>query len=355
MKPSEHYQTLIQTERYKTDPNQAKVIAEFDRIYLSLQKKKRVYQCFQKAKPVIGLYLWGGVGIGKTWLMDIFHSCLDQSITLRTHFHRFMRQIHLELKQLQGHANPLALIAKGLAKKIRVLCFDEFFVNDIVDAMLLEGLLQALFNEGICLVTTANLAPDELYKNGLQRERFLPAIDLIKQYTHVSHMESSNDYRLTTLLQAGVYFSPLNEITRIAMRDRFDAYAGTHWKANEMLLIEGRTIPTVRCGSGIVWFNFQDLCNIPRSQIDYLEIARSFHTILLSNVPQIQSHQDNLALYFINLIDILYDNRTKLILSSAVPVSELYIEGRFSFEFQRTKSRLIEMQSIEYLQQPHGG
>jgi cell division protein ZapE len=355
MTPTQRYVEYLASGRFQKDPDQALAIAQLDRIYHAIIKKQtqgwRRFIGFNRKKvPVKGLYLWGGVGIGKTWLMDILCDSLPEQTKMRRHFHSFMQQIHQELKLWQGQKNPLRRVAKRLAQQTLVLLFDEFFVTDITDAMILSGLLQTLFEEGVTLVATSNIVPDDLYKDGLQRERFLPAIELIKQNTKVFYLPSERDYRLRPLEQAGIYYSSNDEQTRQQMRARFEELAGSHWQEAEVLMIAGRPIPTVRLGSGVVWLNFQDLCQIPRSQVDYLELARSFNTILLSDVPQIASKQDNLILYLMYLVDILYDNQTKLIISAAVPIEQLYQQGRYLRQFQRTKSRLLEMQSVEYLQ-----
>ncbi len=360
MTPLARYQQLIASGEYQPDPEQAQVMHEFDKVYMALKPrfvapgilKKSIQWLKPKSVLVKGLYIWGDVGVGKTWMMDIFYHCMPEAVRMRMHFHRFMREVHRELKRLQGSADPLNLIAKRIAKTKIVICFDEFFVHDITDAMLLAGLLEALFNEGVTLVTTSNTAPDELYKNGLQRERFLPAIAHIKQNTTVLHMVGNNDYRLRELHQAGVYFYPIDDTTRDKMRARFEAIV-TKWEEHELLLIAGRGIPTVRSASGVVWINFQVLCSTPRSQMDYLELAQSFHTIFLSQVPKFGSRDNNQVLYLINLVDICYDTKVNLVISAAVPIEDLYQEGRLKQEFERTKSRLYEMQSIEYLQTPH--
>lgn len=358
MTPLEKYQQFIQSGKFQRDPVQRKAITELDVIYQALiprlKRRNTIFGKLMHSKtPITGLYLWGGVGIGKTWLMDIFYDSLPPQGKCRTHFHRFMKGIHNQLKSLQGRKNPLNFVAKQFAKEYQVLCFDEFLVADITDAMLLAGLLKALFKEGVTLITTSNVNPDLLYKGGVSRDRFLPAIDLIKQFTQVMHLASKEDYRLRTLRQVGVYYTPLNEATRENMRQRFEVLAGSHWKQGELLIIEGRGIPTVRLGRSIVWFNFEVICNIPRSQLDYLEIAKSFHTVLLSNVAQLSAQQSNEALYLIKLVDVFYDAQVKLIMSAACAIDDIYSQGSMLAQFERTKSRLHEMQSLEYLQKPH--
>jgi cell division protein ZapE len=264
-----------------------------------------------------------------------------------------MAKMHRQLLEKQGTRDPLATIAKDIRSKSQVLCLDEFLVLDITDAMILAGLLKALFAEGVLLVTTANLSPDDLYKNGLQRARFTPAIALLKQYTQVVHLKSARDYRLKAYLEEGVYYQPLNARSEQLMRTRFMELAGEDWQAGGELQIMDRLIPILGQGHGVVWFDFNVLCHIPRSQIDYLEIARLYHTVLLSNVPVILPHQDNLIRYLINLVDVFYDAKVKLILSAAVPAAEIYTTGKMLKEFQRTHSRLVEMQSARYLQLAH--
>ena len=356
MSPLEIYQSLLNSGQYKKDPMQLTAIQALQRIYDQLSHAQSVTQkiknIFSKRSQIKGLYLWGSVGIGKTWLMDIFVKSLGEQKKLRMHFHSFMRMTHQQLTRYQGKKDPLQLIAKNLAKRCNVLCFDEFFVTDIVDAMLLGNLFRALWSAGIMVVATANVHPDDLYKNGLQRELFLPAIALIKMHCVILHMRSQQDYRLQTLQQEGIYYYPLTQETHAKMQKRFAHHAST-WTQGEMLTIEKRQIPTVRIAANTVWFTFQDLCTVPRSQMDYLEIARMFHTVFLSNVPKISRDQDNAIQYLINLVDVFYDAHVKLIIAAEVSVDELYSEGRMQFVFQRTKSRLREMQSIEYWRKSH--
>lgn len=358
MTPKEKYQHCIEGGDYEPDEQQEAIVNLLNDVYLKLlpsyPSKNFLKKLFKpKRETVRGLYLWGGVGIGKTWLMDLFYSCLPCEGKLRMHFHQFMLHTHEQLKQHKDEKNPLQLIAKQLAKEYVIICFDEFFVSDIADAMLLGGLFKALFSEGVSLVTTSNISPDDLYKGGISRDRFLPAIELLKQYTKVVHLESKKDYRLRDLQSAGTFLVPLGEATRQKMQVRFESLTDSEWTQNEVLTIAGRGLPTFRKGKGIVWFLFKDLCNIPRSQVDYVQIAKSFHTVLLSNVPKLHSNQTNEALYLINLVDVFYDAKVKLLMSMECSIEELYEQGDMVFEFQRTKSRLKEMQSIEYLQKPH--
>ncbi len=364
MTPLELYKHYLTTQQYQPDVQQEQAILQLQRVYeeLTTLKKPANWKVRLTAKVskrqynlVRGVYLWGGVGIGKTWLMDIFYQALPTSNKMRMHFHRFMQQVHLQLKAWQGHADPLKQVAQYFAKQARVICFDEFLVNDIVDAMILGNLLQALLAEGITLITTANTAPDDLYRNGIQREYFMPAIQLLKQHLEVLHLTTQYDYRLRVLEQAGAYHYPLGASADEFMRNNFKQLAHVDFTQGqqEALLIEGRTIAVVSYVGQVAWLDFKVLCNVPRSQLDYLELARRFDTVLLSNVPKIEAQQDNLARYLINLVDVFYDARVKLVIAAAAPITELYRGGRLAFDFKRTQSRLLEMQSKEYISQPH--
>lgn len=358
----EAYQKAIANGEFIADPNQAEVVNylqqlanNFIEAHASKWSKLISNITRRKKTPIIGLYLWGGVGAGKTWLMDLFFDNLPTDRKLRLHFHRFMQQVHQRLTALQGVSDPLKEVAKEFAAEADILCFDEFIVQDITDAMVLANLFEALFANGLTLVTTSNMTPDQLYRNGLQRTRFLPAIELIKKYTHTIHLQSLQDYRLRVLTEASIYFTPLNETTTKQMELIFNEYTHGRAQFNSVLLIADREIPTLAVSNQVVWFEFNNLCHVPRSQIDYLEIAQDFHTVFLSNVTHISSNRDDLIVYLITLIDVLYDAKVKLIMSAEVPVAELYTHGRYSFEFERTKSRLLEMQSLEYLKTPHLG
>lgn len=356
MTPLESYSHQLAQEGFIPDPNQERAMQELQRLYDDLLNKQKVsgWQRFLKTidcdKPRIvrGVYLWGSVGVGKTWLMDTFYEALPLQKKMRMHFHRFMQFVHQELKKLQGHPSPLNDVAKDFAEQAEVICFDEFLVNDIADAMLLANLLEALFAENITLVTTANVEPDLLYRNGIQRGRFLPAITLLKKHLDVLHLPTQIDYRLQTHEQIGSYFYPLTSESTIQMQRAFDRLA-QGLSAEKKVLIEERSINVLGLAENVVWFDFHDLCSVPRSQLDYLAIAEQFPTVMLSNVPKISAGQDDTARYLINLVDVFYDAKTKMIVSAEVPVSDLYTEGRQVFEFRRTKSRLLEMQSREYL------
>jgi len=322
---------------------------------------RRLYRlwksCPDSSEPAVpsiqGVYLWGGVGRGKTYLMNAFFASLPFADKQRTHFHRFMQHVHAELGRYKGEKNPLSLIAADLAREARVICFDEFFVEDIADAMILANLLKALFGHGVVLVTTSNTVPDDLYKNGLQRALFLPAIALLKQYCDVMHLDSGVDYRLRTLSRAAIFHAPLDEAAERALEKSFGALAGEAGEAEAALEVNRRTLTARRLSDAVVWFEFDELCNGPRSQNDYIEIARHFHTVLVSNVMQMGTRTDARARRFINMVDEFYDRGVNLLLSVEVPVTSLYTGGRLSFEFQRTFSRLEEMQSRDYLARAH--
>lgn len=365
--PLERYHQDLQRPGFIADATQENVVQHtqqlYDRLVEAVQKHQsqgwlaRLYhQSFfsKTSPPVQGIYLWGSVGRGKTYLLDSFYHSLPFPQKMRIHFHRFMRQIHHELKTLKNTQNPLTIVAARLAKQVRVICLDEFLVADITDAMLLSGLLKALFEQQVTLVATSNVAPDDLYKNGFQRERFLPAIALIKQHTEVIKADSAVDYRLRTLENAGIYQYPLDEKAEQKLEESFQEIAPDEGKANLKLEINRRRIPTRRCADGIVWFDFQELCNIPRAVADYIELARCFNTVIISNIMAMddEDEKENI-LRLINLVDEFYDRNVKLIISAEVPPEQLYTGRRHALLFQRTASRLKEMGSHAYLERPH--
>lgn len=295
-----------------------------------------------------GLYLWGSVGAGKTYLMDLFYENLPIKRKLRLHFHDFMKKVHDKLALLQGKPDPLSIIARHFSIQAKIICFDEFVVNDIADAMLLGRLLKFLFERNVILITTSNRPPDDLYWEGLQREQFLPAIDLLKTHCDVVELSSKQDYRWRSLQQAGIYFTPLNDDAQRNMQKVFDSYADGSGQQAMSIMIEERPIMTLFIAKSVVWFDFLVLCRPPRSQMDYLAIARQFPVVLISNLTQIHPDDEMTISYWIELVDIFYDNKTLLILSSSVSLKDIYPRGKKQFEFERTLSRLIEMQSLEY-------
>jgi len=295
-----------------------------------------------------GVYMYGGVGRGKSFLMECFFNAVPLKRKVRLHFHEFMREVHRELAGLQGTADPLDVLGARIAKRYKLICFDEFHVADITDAMILHRLLAAMFASGVGFVTTSNFKPDELYPNGLHRDRILPAIALLKDRLEVVNVDNGTDYRGRTMEQVQLYHTPLGPEADAAMSAAFDRLAEVR-DENPVLHIESREIIARRKAGGVVWFDFKALCGGPRSQNDYLEIASQFHTVLLSDVPHMPVSMASPARRFTWLIDVLYDRRVKLILSAAVPPEELYTEGPLVHEFPRTVSRLNEMQSREFL------
>ncbi|MGL4681648.1 MAG: cell division protein ZapE [Hafnia alvei] len=304
-------------------------------------------------EPVQGLYMWGGVGRGKTWLMDLFFHSIPSERKLRLHFHRFMLRVQEELVALQGQENPLEIIADGFKKEADVLCFDEFFVSDITDAMLLGTLLQALFARGITLVSTSNIPPDNLYHNGLQRARFLPAIDLIKRYCTVMNVDAGIDYRLRTLTQAGLYFTPMTTETRQRMDEMFAKLAGSVGEINPVLEINHRPLPALCSSGGVLAVEFAVLCEEARSQLDYIALSRRYHTVFLHHVKKMDTLNENTARRFLALVDEFYERHVKLFISAELSMFEIYQGDHLKFEYQRCLSRLQEMQSEDYLRLEH--
>lgn len=358
MTPLEQYRIDLQRPDFHPDPAQEMAVRALDEVYQQLVKAPSsggLLGRWRKPAPVKGLYMWGGVGRGKTYLMDVFFETLPMTDKKRIHFHRFMQKVHHEMRQRQGEKNPLTNIARQFAREYRVLCFDEFFVTDITDAMILGTLMEEMFAQGITLIATSNIEPQGLYKDGLQRARFLPAIDQLLANTKVINVDGGTDYRLRLLEQAELYHCPLGDEAHAFLDERFHTLEPEHGRHrnNCTVMIEGRKIDAVMSSDDVVWFEFRTLCDGPRSQTDYIELAREFHTVLLANVEQMGTGKDDMARRFINLIDEFYDRGVKLIITAEVPIEDIYTNGRLDFEFQRTRSRLIEMQSSEYLGRMH--
>jgi cell division protein ZapE len=362
--PRQRYRTLAEQKLIVPDAAQERAIAALDELYLRLVRRERARSSTLarwltrwrgNEAPETGLYLWGGVGRGKTLLVDMFYECLPFDAKLRVHFHRFMLRVHRSLKRQAGTTHPLRQVADEFAAEARVLCFDEFFVSDIGDAMILGELLDALFARGVTLVATSNVQPARLYENGLQRRRFLPAIDLLQRHCHVMNVDGGIDYRLRVLERAPTYHWPLGPKADAALARAFDALVpdAGNVQRDSALEVEGRDIRCRSCGDDVAWFEFAALCEGPRSQNDYIELAREFHAVLLGNVPVLRSTNEDAARRFISLVDEFYDRNVKLIVSAAAPVDELYQGERLRFEFERTRSRLLEMQSHEYLARSH--
>jgi cell division protein ZapE len=339
------------------DPAQRAAAARLDRLAAELGAFRTARQSRLKrliAPPDVprGVYLWGGVGRGKSMLMDAFYGAVAIRRKSRIHFHAFMRDVHEELARLKREADPLATVAERIAKRHRLICFDEFHVSDIADAMILGRLLSALVDRGTVFVMTSNFRPDRLWPDGLQRERFLPAIRLIERELDVLEVDGGTDYRLRTLSQARSWLVPAGPDADAELGRLFGAMADGP-DEDRRLTVEGRTIVARRSAGSAVWFDFAALCDGPRSQRDYLEIARRYAVVFLSGVPALGSATADLARRFTWLVDILYDHRVKLVASSAVEAEAIYREGPAAHEFPRTVSRLIEMRTHEYMAQPH--
>jgi cell division protein ZapE len=347
--PLEHYQAWVSTGRLEANPQQESVLEYLTLVRAQLLRRRRWY--ISTSRPVQGLYLWGGVGIGKTMIMDYFYESLTMK-KLRLHFHAFMQQIHQELHLSQGMANPLTIIGKRLAREYPVICFDEFLVTNVADAMILAELLKAMFAGGICLLATANLAPDQLYINGLQRERFLPAIDLLQRHTRVWHLALEHDYRRKNEGEISSYFFPLGEAAEQSLWRALRYFSAGEAFDQQPLLICGREIAVKQRTQKVVWFDFNVICGRPRSQNDYLAISKIYPVVLVSNVPGLENVSKDLVMSFIHLVDVLYDAGTRLMLSAAVPIGQLYTRGEFRQAFQRIESRLIEMHSIPWARKP---
>jgi cell division protein ZapE len=347
------YEAELQLRGYASDPAQLRAVDALERCATewAAYKEKRS-NSFKKLinRPAIprGVYMHGGVGRGKSFLMDCFYNAVPLKRKTRLHFHEFMREVHRELRDLQGTVNPLDELGRRMALRYRLICFDEFHVAEITDAMILHRLLSALFDNGVGFVTTSNFAPDGLYPNGMHRDRILPAIELLKANLEVLSVDNGTDYRRRTLEQVKLYHMPLGPDADAEMTEAFNRLAEAR-DEDPVLYIESREIRARRKAGGVVWFDFKTLCGGPRSQNDYLEMASQFHTVLLSDVPHMPVRMASEARRFTWLVDVLYDRRVKLIMSAAVPPEALYTEGPLAHEFPRTISRLNEMQSTQYL------
>jgi cell division protein ZapE len=355
--PSALYAQGLADKRWEDDPAQRTLLPSLDRIRAGLLAAQaggwRRWLPRRERAAVRGLYLWGAVGRGKTFLADLLVESLPPSLVLRLHFHRCMGRVQAQLKALQGRADPLREVAASIATEAKLLCLDEFFVSDIGDAMILAGLLEHLFAHGTTLVTTSNIEPSGLYRDGLQRARFLPAIDLLEKYCEVRELVSAQDYRLRALTRAGVYFTPAGQHAEHELAACFARIAPGAHRTDAAIRINDRDIPIRRRGDGAVWFDFAALCEGPRAVADYIDLAQRFNTVLISNVPQFTPQTEDPARRFVNLVDEFYDRGVKLVLSAATPVTELYDGARLRAEFARTTSRLIEMQSAQYLAAAH--
>lgn len=351
MTPKEYYQNELQAGRIQPDDRQVPVIEKLDVIFQELtarNHKKSWFDRFRSKTPVKGMYLWGGVGIGKTFMMDCFYHSLTIP-KLRLHFHQFLLRMHKELQSIQGEKNPLEVIAKKMASETSVICFDEFFVSNIADAMILGEFFQHLFDNGVTLITSSNIPPDLLYFEGLQRERFLPAIELIKKNTEIVHLHSKMDYRQNRIHQSGVYYTPLDQTAAHNMENAFTHFSNAAEINDEPITLYQRKIPIVKQAGSVIWFDFDVICGRPRSQNDYLAITEMYHTVMIQNLRTIRAEENDLILSFIYLVDILYDAHCRLIISSDVLPNAIYTADKTEQPFQRTLSRLMEMQSEVYI------
>ena len=333
-------------------------MARLDGLYVELITKdwhpSRLQRWFGKGtEPVRGVYFWGSTGRGKTWLMDSFYACVDFPEKHRLHFHRFMRMIHHQLSELPHTKDPLKLIARQWAEQYRLICLDEFHVSDIGDAMLLAGLLDALFKQGVTLVATSNICIDELYKNGLQKERFQPAIELLNKHTMEVSLGQGTDYRIGLLEQNDVYHVLVNGQGEEMLRSQFGRLANVPPKSHREIEINRREFHYHAWANELIWFDFDELCAKPRAASDYLDIAKCFHTVFISDIPRMDEGKDDVAKRFVHLIDALYDNHVKLIVTAEAPAEQLYHGRLVTFEFERTVSRLSEMASQAYLAREH--
>jgi len=369
--PIERYRRDLKKDGFNHDPAQEQAVELlqdlYERLVVSHENEQLInsagligrlkFAILGKPEPELqrGLYFWGGVGRGKTYLMDNFFESLPFQRKMRAHFHRFMRRVHQELRTLDGEKNPLEIVADRLAAEARVICFDEFFVSDISDAMILSTLLQALFRRGVSLVATSNIVPDGLYKDGLQRARFLPAIDMLNEHTLVVNVDGGVDYRLRALEQAELYHTPLDAAADASLLKSFESLVPDieEVRANVAIEIEGREIIARYEAEDVAWFDFMALCDGPRSQNDYIELAKEYHAVLIANIPELGGAKDDQSRRFVNLVDEFYDRNVKLVISAEKPLHAIYAGGKLNFEFDRTTSRLLEMQSHEYLARPH--
>jgi len=361
MKPSQRYRALIEQPGFVADAAQQRSVGMLDDLLTRLVEPVKtgwwqgLFARGDRWPKTRGLYFWGGVGRGKTLLMDLFFQSLPAGVPgERVHFHSFMNDVHHALQNHRGKRSPLVPVAAEIARRSRVLCLDEFVIIDIGDAMIMAGLLQALFAEGVVLVTTSNAAPQDLYREGLQRARFLPAIDLIVGHCEVVNIDGDEDYRLRFLSQTDLYSVPHGADVDAAIRAHLEQHVAPVQSEQQVLKINGRVMTPRYCAEDTVWFNFAELCESLRSQNDYLELARFFNTVILTDIRQMNIGDDDTARRFVLLIDVLYDHRVKLICSAAAMPDQLYTGKRLEFEFERTASRLIEMQSAEYLGEAHG-
>lgn len=355
--PSERYAQAISSGQFMPDDAQAEAVHQLNRVWEELisryKASKKAFRRFRRQTAPQGVYMWGGVGRGKTWLMDQFFESIPFRRKTRMHFHHFMQHVHKELNKNSGQQNPLDIVADQIYKDAVVICFDEFFVSNVTDAMIISDLFQKLFTRGITLVATSNIAPDGLYKNGIHRDRFLPAIEMVKKNCVVLNVDAGVDYRLRVLKQAQLFKSPLTDENKLWMAKRFSALTASQTISEEPITINNRQVETLGHTEDVLWCEFKELCMKPRSPADFIEIANIYNTVLVSNVPNLDDVLSEGTRRFIYLVDEFYDRGVKLILTSQASIIELYSGERLAFEIERTRSRLLEMQSDDYLQSAH--
>lgn len=357
LSPATRYQNALDSGQFSPDVEQAKAVENLERVWQELiqryKSSKKAFRRFRRQDSPDGVYMWGGVGRGKTWLMDQFYDAVPFRRKMRMHFHHFMQHVHLELNKLSGQRNPLDIVADQIYRDAVVICFDEFFVSNVTDAMILGDLFQKLFSRGVTLVATSNIAPDGLYKNGIHRDRFLPTIELVKKQCTVLNVDSGVDYRLRVLKQSQLFKYPLNREHEAWIEERFNSLTNNQVKSPEPILVNNRVVVTRMHTEDVLWCDFSELCLKPRSPADFIEIANTFNTVLVSHIPHLNDHLADGTRRFIYLVDEFYDRRVKLILTSEDSIIQLYKGERLAFEIERTRSRLLEMQSEDYLNTEH--
>ena len=357
LSPAERYAQTLASGQFMPDEAQAQAVHELDRVWQELIQRykasKKAFRRFRRQSTPKGVYMWGGVGRGKTWLMDQFYDSIPFRRKTRMHFHHFMQNVHKQLNKLSGQQNPLDLVADQIYKDAVVICFDEFFVSNVTDAMILSDLFQKLFARGITLVATSNIAPDGLYKNGIHRDRFLPTIELVQQNCVILNVDAGVDYRLRVLKQAQLFKYPLNDDHQQWMSERFDALTKTQSVSCDSIIINQRVVETLAHTEDVLWCEFSELCLKPRSPADFIEIANIYNTVLVSNVPHLTDFLSDGTRRLIYLVDEFYDRGVKLLLTSEDNIIEIYQGEKLAFEIERTRSRLLEMQSDDYLHSAH--
>lgn len=355
--PAERYAKAISSGQFMADDAQAEAVHELNRVWEELisryKASKKAFRRFRRQTAPQGVYMWGGVGRGKTWLMDQFYESIPFRRKTRMHFHHFMQYVHKELNKNSGQQNPLDIVAEQIYKEAVVICFDEFFVSNVTDAMILSDLFQKLFTRGITLVATSNIAPDGLYRNGIHRDRFIPTIEMVKKHCRVLNVDAGVDYRLRVLKQAQLFKSPLTHEHKLWMAQRFAALTQSQTVSDEPIIINGRNVDTLGHTEDVLWCEFSELCMKPRSPADFIQISNIYNTVLVSNVPNLNDVLSEGTRRFIYLVDEFYDRGVKLLLTSEAGIIDLYSGEKLSFEIERTRSRLLEMQSDEYLQSAH--